>query len=364
MTPFDSLKKKLKRFNEFRLDNVSVEKCEQLLDNIDQQCIRLEGTTDELYDSSRQRLDQNDATVLGTVRHKLARINDEMDGLARLRKKISDSVERRKIRSRMAERIGGPRVLFLFEMLIIGMIVAVLVLLVYDFEAGPDENRPALLSSSNIFWFDFFCCLFFMSEFLLRLSSADNKRFVWKHHWVDFVTSIPIPGPAQLARFGRFGRLIRVVRLLRFARFFFLLWRGLDAFQDVMDIRLMKKTIKYAVAITLLGAFLIYQLEGAIHSATGNSAEEVGNFPLALWWSFTTVATGGFGDIYNPESGYGQLLTGFLVITGMVLIGVFTATLTSIFVGEQAEEIERLSEDLGERVDEISDKLDRLGPAP
>ena len=364
MSPFDSLRVKMKRFSEFKLDNLPLDKCEQLLGKVDQQCASLETDVDELYESSKQRLAENDPTVLGSVRHKLARLNDEADSLAQLRQKISDTIERRKIRSRMAERIGGPRVLFLFEVMIIVMIVAVLCLLVYDFEAGPDASRPAWLTSSSIFWIDFTCCLFFMAEFLLRLSSADNKRFVWKHHWVDFVTSIPIPGPAQLTRFGRFGRLIRVIRLLRFVRFFFLLWRGLDAFQDVMDIRLMKKTIKYAVAITLLGAFLIYQLEGALHSATGNSAEEVGNFPLALWWSFTTVATGGFGDIYNLESGYGQLLTGFLVITGMVLIGVFTATLTSIFVGEQAEEIEKLSEQLGERVDEIAEKIDQISGSP
>jgi len=358
--PVDSLRKTLKKFNDFKLENLPSEKCKQLVDNIDQKFVELEAEANRLYGSAKGRLDDGDSSVLGSARHKATRINDEMDDLNQLRKKISDALERRIIRKRMADRLGGPRVLFAFEMVIIGLIVFVLALLIYDFEAGPDDTRPVWLSSNNIFWIDCFCCFFFMSEFLLRLTSADNKRYVWKHHWIDFVTSIPVPGQGQLARFGRVGRLVRLFRLLRFARFFFLLWRGLDAFQDVMDIRLMKKTIKYAVVITLVGAFLIYQLEGALNSAAGTSAEEVGSFPLALWWSFTTVSTGGFGDIYNPGSTYGQLLTGFLVITGMVLIGVFTATLTSIFVGEQAEEIERLSEQLGERVDEMSQKIDKM----
>ena len=43
------------------------------------------------------------------------------------------------------------------------------------------------------------------------------------------------------------------------------------------------------------------------------------------------MVTGGFGDIHNPLSSGGRLLTVLLVIAGMVLIGVFTATLTSIF---------------------------------
>ena len=154
MSPFDSLRVKMKRFSEFKLDNLPLDKCEQLLGKVDQQCASLETDVDELYESSKQRLAANDPTVLGSVRHKLARLNDEADSLAQLRQKISDTIERRKIRSRMAERIGGPRVLFLFEVMIIVMIVAVLCLLVYDFEAGPDASRPAWLTSNSIFWIE------------------------------------------------------------------------------------------------------------------------------------------------------------------------------------------------------------------
>ena len=132
MPPIDSLKKKLKRFNEFKLDQLPVDKCEQLLGNIDQRFVVLEADSDELYETSRKRLDENDASVLASVRHKLSRLNDEMDGLVRLRQKISDSIERRKIRQKMAERIGGPRILFLFEIMIIAMILAVLL----DFQPG------------------------------------------------------------------------------------------------------------------------------------------------------------------------------------------------------------------------------------
>ena len=77
-------------------------------------------------------------------------------------------------------------------------------LLIYDMTAGPDDIRALVAHfSQNIFFIDAFCCVIFMSEFILRLSCAESKRFVWKHHWVDFATSIPIPGEAQLSRFGR-----------------------------------------------------------------------------------------------------------------------------------------------------------------
>lgn len=59
----------------------------------------------------------------------------------------------------------------------------------------------------------------------------------------------------------------------------------------------------------------------------------------------------GFGNIHKPKTASGQFLTAILIIMGMVLVGVFTATLTSLFLGEQSEEIEKLQEELGRRLD-------------
>ena len=83
-------------------------------------------------------------------------------------------------------------------------------------------------------------------------------------------------------------------------------------------------------------------------------AEEIGNIPLAIWWSFTTLLTGGFGDIYNPVSVIAQVLTGIIVVSGMILIGVFTATLTSVFVGEKSVELEEISHQLEDRMDHLT----------
>ena len=110
------------------------------------------------------------------------------------------------------------------------------------------------------------------------------------------------------------------------------------------------------------GAITIYKLEGAaeVNDAGVETANSVGTMVQAIWWSFTTVLTGGFGDIHNPVSISGQIVTGVLVITGMVFVGVFTATLTSLFVGEQSGELERLQDELGSKIDQISEHLDQL----
>ena len=72
------------------------------------------------------------------------------------------------------------------------------------------------------------------------------------------------------------------------------------------------------------------------------------------------MLTGGLGDIHNPATIAGQILTGGLVIMGMVLIGVFTATLTTLFVGEQSEEIEKLSQLISEQIRDLSNRIDEL----
>ncbi len=219
--------------------------------------------------------------------------------------------------------------------------------------------RPGWVSGSSIFWIDAVCCLIFMIEFFVRRSRAVCKRWFWRNHWIDFFTSIPIPGEAQLARFGRFARVARFARVLRFTRVLramrvvLLLWRGMDKLQDAMDVKLMKRSLKWGVVVMAIGGVLIWKLEAGV-AEEGN---DVTSAPGGMWWSFTTVVTGGFGDIHNPMTTVGRLLTVMLVITGMILVGVFTATLTSLYVGEESEEMQRHQDAMNNRLDRMESVL-------
>ena len=363
MTSRKNLVGTIQELQKIRVENLTVEQRYKIIDSIDRNYEELTEKARELQGFSISQLDQGDPSILSYCRKHCGRINAEMKDLDDLKLRVTDSIERSFIKERMSKILGGEKYYLAFQYVISILIMFVLALLLYDIAAGPDAERPKLLQSNTIFWMDAACCVVFMTEFFLRLKCADNKLFVWRHHWVDFVTSIPIPGGAQLARFGRFARLarfLRFARLLRFMRLFFLLWRGMDAFQDLFDIKLMKKTLTWAIVWTIVGAILVYYLEGVPAEGSGDFGEQVRNIPLAIWWSFTTVVTGGFGDIHNPVTASGQVLTGALVIMGMILVGVFTATLTTIFVGERAEEIEKISLDLGQRLDHLTDTVESL----
>lgn len=73
------------------------------------------------------------------------------------------------------------------------------------------------------------------------------------------------------------------------------------------------------------------------------------NFGDALWWSIVTVTTVGYGDQY-PVSPGGRGVAVVLMLVGIGLIGVLTATVASYFVADKAEQDKA---ELNERLDRI-----------
>jgi voltage-gated potassium channel len=57
----------------------------------------------------------------------------------------------------------------------------------------------------------------------------------------------------------------------------------------------------------------------------------ISNFGEGLWWAFTTVTTVGYGDKF-PISTEGRYLAVALMIMGISLVGVITASVAAWFV--------------------------------
>ena len=107
----------------------------------------------------------------------------------------------------------------------------------------------------------------------------------------------------------------------------------------------------------MFGAITTKKFEG--HSI--ETENHVGSFSSSIWWSFTTVVTGGFfADLHNPLSIGGQILTCIVVISGMVFVGVFTAPLTSLYVGEDTEELEQSNSELKQQILAMQANIEKL----
>jgi voltage-gated potassium channel len=85
----------------------------------------------------------------------------------------------------------------------------------------------------------------------------------------------------------------------------------------------------------------------------GLTVESIGD---AYWWAIVTVTTVGYGDM-SPKTTEGRLIAAALMVVGIGVISVFTATLASFFLStDQPSEIARLEQ----RLESIEAKLDAL----
>jgi hypothetical protein len=244
--------------------------------------------------------------------------------------------------------MGSEKRFFTLEVAVLVLIVGVLSLLTYEFV------HPSLPLSTlwRFFLIDAGCCAVFLVEFFLRHHCAEDKIWYWKKNWVDFVASIPVPPRGIFPlRWARFVRLVRILRLFRALRLLFFVWRGMERLEQVADVKMMKKSIALILLIMVAGP-IMFGLAERPEALTDVAVENAGE---RIWWTFTTVVTGGFADLYNPKGPLARVLTVLLVLAGIIVIGVFTATLTSIFFGEESDELRFRLDGLEEQVRELSE---------
>jgi voltage-gated potassium channel len=87
---------------------------------------------------------------------------------------------------------------------------------------------------------------------------------------------------------------------------------------------------RFLVAATVLvlnGAVIVYLFE---RHAPGSNIHTLRD---ALWWSFVTVTTVGYGDYYPVTAG-GRITACFIMATGLLTLAVVTAQVASSFVAQ------------------------------
>jgi voltage-gated potassium channel len=148
----------------------------------------------------------------------------------------------------------------------------------------------------------------FALDLLYGLLNAENK--------LAYVKSHPMEVAAVLLPFLRPLRLMRVISF------------GSLAIQKIAIGRQFTITIKVLVTslfVTYIAAVQVTISEKDI--ATSN----IKSFGDGFWWAITTVTTVGYGDRY-PTTLEGRALAVMLMIVGISLIGVITASIAAWFV--------------------------------
>jgi voltage-gated potassium channel len=177
----------------------------------------------------------------------------------------------------------------------------------------------------------------FAVDLLIRVVLAPDRRRYLLRHWFDvLVVALPLLRPL---------RLLRLVPLLRVLN-----RRATTGLRG----RLAVYVAGGAGLLAFCGALTVLDAERA------NPESNIATFGDAMWWAAATMTTVGYGDRY-PTTGVGRLAAVALMIAGVAVLGVVTATLASWLVEQVKTSEQAQTEELRAEIADLRARVDALG---
>ena len=180
-------------------------------------------------------------------------------------------------------------------------------------------------------------------DYLVRLALASSRSRWFLHHLPDLaVIALPILRPLRLLR------LVTLVGIMQ---------------------RSAGTALRGRITLYTAGSAALLIFTSALATLDAERHEpgsSIRSFGQALWWALTTITTIGYGDTV-PVSTEGRCIAALLMIGGVALIGVVTATLASWIVSlveeenaEQEAATQAQVAALQQQVGELSERIDHL----
>jgi voltage-gated potassium channel len=194
----------------------------------------------------------------------------------------------------------------------------------------PHTREPVLLEVTWVIWG------LFILDYLARLCLAsDRLRWFFRHLFDLAVVALPLIQPL---------RLLRLVILI-------------EVLQNAIGNAFRGRIVIYTVSGILL---LIYTASlAALDKERYQPGATINSFGKALWWSISTVTTVGYGDVY-PVTNTGRVIAVMLMIGGIGLVGVITASLASWIIQRVAEEESAIQAATAAHIDELRSEIREL----
>lgn len=153
----------------------------------------------------------------------------------------------------------------------------------------------------------------FVLDYFVRLFTSKNKKRFFKHNIIDLIAILPL-GYITSQTFGSVFKLIKVISYIL---------RLIGNIKEILFTNGFIYALGSTVIITIMGSIGIYIFEDGI-------SETITDYGDALWWSFVTVTTVGYGDI-SPSTGAGRFIACILMITGIGFLSMLTSTISTFF---------------------------------
>ena len=182
---------------------------------------------------------------------------------------------------------------------------------------------------------DFVIWGLFLVDYLSRLYLARRRWHFVRTHPLDLlVVAVPTARPLRLLKLARLGAVLGLLHR-----------RG----NRSTHARVAVSVTGSALILLVVAAAAIYDAERHAPHAT------IRSFGDALWWAAGTVTTVGYGDMV-PVTPEGRLVAVALMVVGISVLGVVTASVAAWFVG-QLRDISEAEERKEATLNEVMDEL-------
>lgn len=212
------------------------------------------------------------------------------------------------------------------------MAAAVVFLLAYAVQIIAHLNGTSAAFTEAILWAMW---AVFAVDYTVRLAITEHRGRWFTRHLLDLLIVL-LP-------------MLRPLRLMRFLTILAIIQRGAGS-------RLRGRVVVYTVGATLL-TILLASL--AVLDAEQGQGGSIQTFGDAIWWALATITTVGYGDL-TPITPLGRGVAFALMIGGIALIGVVTATLASWIVQRVSDETQTIATATESQVEELRAEVAEL----
>lgn len=177
-----------------------------------------------------------------------------------------------------------------------------------------------LIVLDNLIW------TIFILDYLVSFGLSKNKTEYIKTHLIELIAILPFNAMLKglrALRIFRFLRTAKAVRAFRITRVFAYFGRSHQYAKKFLQYHNFQYVLFFTVLTVLTGSILIMYYEKM-------------TFTDALWWSYVTATTVGYGDL-SPVSTGGRIIASLLMLTGIGFLSLLTGTIASFFVSEKKE---------------------------
>ena len=184
---------------------------------------------------------------------------------------------------------------------------------------------------------------FFFAETAIITTLVDSRITYLKQNWINLV--IIVFGFPLIWWYFPFTGALRVLRIL--AMFSLLLHISKTA-RTLLSKYNLGTTLAFGFVVIIMAGFIMAGIDPAIKTPMDG-----------IWWALVTITTVGYGDIV-PVSTAGRLFGAVLIVLGLALISVLTASFAAFFISEDERKMQNQTVELQKKIQHLEIELKEM----